>query len=147
MSFVTENQLKRRFEAPVQLPACEVTAQNGSIVVSQFWLAEGQELRISYLGLHFLKYSSVSGLNKLNTALPNCYLGLYCGNFQYVNEPCGRPLIYVGLSLPSFANLKQSDLPIRISSPGYYSFLLVNNSSWSRVLASVTGAVEVVDLT
>ena len=118
----------------------QVAPDQRGLLFAVWSLAPGQRLRISYLGLHFLKFATY-GSAAARSELPLLYAGLYFKPSGQLDEVGGRPLLHVGLNGPGY---QQADTALwNFTAPGNYCLRLVNNSATAEIVAAVTGAVKV----
>jgi hypothetical protein len=137
MSTLTDGQVLRSVVVPISVPETEIPA-NSVMLVSQFQLAAGQVLYLPWLNLHWVGFRSPGDLSKANSAKPLVYAALYA---NLDNSAIGAPassLFSLGGEIPG-VYMSKSPGATKVTSPGTYSILLVNNSACSSVGVLLTG--------
>lgn len=119
------------------LAQIQLVPDQRGVLLAAWSLANGQRLRINYLGLHFIKFATY-GTTVRRSELPLLYAGLYYRPPGQLDEVGGRPLLWIGLNGPGYQRAL-TDI-WQFTQPGSYCLRLVNNASVAEIQAAVTGA-------
>lgn len=168
MPYLTQDQLDQQLDLPVQLPLTDLPADQW-LVVSTFEINTPQAFSLRWLQLHLIAQSAVGSTGGAVVVTPdssgNCvfpaqgpslvvptlglvYVGLY-SNFNTLQPPALQAAQEAPLYIPYNAALLPPQYAIRsltptaYSSPGVYSFVIVNNTLNQLQSVAVSGQVRV----
>lgn len=127
MNYLTETQLDSSAGIPIGLP--QTTVRRGEfVVVGSISVPQGAEAIVAWMGLTVLRVAVVPGNvatpAKISPGRPAFWAGLQ----PRLGKPGGVPIAGVGLDLLGIDQLDQSGLR-KISTPGFYEIVVVNNTS------------------
>jgi len=166
-SYATTDDLDSRVDVAVALPITDLPADTW-LVVSTVKIDTPQTLTYRLAQLHILGAIGVSGAQLGQAVLPNadglcvfptapgevngglglCWLGVYQG-FDPTSPPVAQTLSEPTVSVPYAqtivlpASADRGVVPIVLSAPGTYSFVLYNNTTNYTLRVAVAGQVRV----
>lgn len=139
MAFLTQNTLRSTIDLPIALPATTLR-QSDWVVAATVLLNAGQQLSLRSLAIHFISaavdVSTIAPSNLIVPALGTAYTAL-CVN--YVSGVPGQNAPIDTLTVNSLGVVTRSVVPLLITTPGYYSLLVANNTQSSLTSTIPTG--------
>lgn len=135
--FVDPETIPDRFTQPFALAQTRLL-RNSEVVVASLQLPEGWRADLVLLNLHLVGIESALVPDKISGNLNLVFAGFYEG-IQGVNSNTGRPLVYVGSDVPGFYDSNPFGM-CPLVQPGFYTVMLVNNTSNADFQVAVSGA-------
>jgi hypothetical protein len=162
MAFVFEDRLLSLFDLPVQLPQTQVPA-GGWLAVATVKLDEGQTLDLRWLQIYVAAVENVNandpcgavGRSVINPDfLPGSLAALFLiKDWVPGSDPWTQTVLETLLCPSDYAlasdatvpiiSVRNMTAPLQISTPGIYTFVILNNSVNRNVSITVDGAVTV----
>ena len=146
MAYLTERKLSNTLDLPISLPATEIKMGDWVLLGTVSIMAPTQ---ITYRAIHLSFISTtvpLANINSFNLIVPNfglCYVGLF---YNYVSgDPSTLPTLDV-LQATNLGIFTKTTSPIVVSTPGTYSWLIVNNVQYNSQNA-LLGVADSADFT
>ena len=145
MALITEQRLEASRFIPFATPQTEVRPGK-CIVLASVKIALGQRMRVRWFGMSVPRIYSgnAASLVKRNPWFTTAFAGVYSGDFEGIDEPCGMPLAWVGVDGAGFV-ATNPHARADFSQPDIYSMVLVNNTTEAILDCVVTGSVQIFD--